>query len=274
MTRDGILNTTAEIFFHQLREDTDFISLIAILASATEIHALLSKKRGSKKDKKERQAKVEELEKVVITRMEELGVEGDVMMKPEHRVEVKTAPGRRAKALLWAHLLRLDLQDAEFKSGMSNQDHGSDDDDWTLIKQTSNRSFSLYNLYLLASSTFPSPTIGSTPLRYVCNSSQHSYKLSQPASPLSHNSPGSLPNGLPKWRLSTRLAAESGSITGTMPPLRMWMKQRRSQSSGQSSMSSLSSLRVSLHFLILLCRRQADHQLLARKLSPPLLSSS
>jgi len=117
MTRDGILNTTAESFFHQLRDDTDFISLIAILASAAEISALLGKK-GSKKEKKERQSKVEELEKVIEARREELGVDENVMMKQENRVEVKTAPARRARALLWAHLLRMDLEDAEMKSGM------------------------------------------------------------------------------------------------------------------------------------------------------------
>lgn len=118
-TRDGILNTTAEIFFHQLREDTDFISLIAILASATELSLLLNKKKGGKKEKKERQSKIEELDKVVEARMEELGIEGNVMMKQEHRVEVKTVPGRRAKALLWAHLLRIKLEDQEMKSGES-----------------------------------------------------------------------------------------------------------------------------------------------------------
>lgn len=116
MTRDGILNTTAESFFHQLRDDTDFMSLISILACATEIHNLLSKK-GSKKEKKERQAKVEELEKIVDAKKEELAISEDVMMKQDHRVEVKTAPGRRARALLWCHLLRIDLDDAELKTG-------------------------------------------------------------------------------------------------------------------------------------------------------------
>ena len=122
MTRDGILNTTAESFFHQLRDDTDFISLIAILASAAEISALLGKK-GSKKEKKERQTKVEELEKVIEARREELGVDENVMMKQENRIEVKTAPARRARALLWAHLLRMDLEDAEMKSGTYLNSH-------------------------------------------------------------------------------------------------------------------------------------------------------
>lgn len=116
MTRDGILNTTAETFFHQLRDDTDFISLIAILASAAEIHALLGKK-NSKKEKKERQSKVEDLEKVIEARREELGVDDSVMMKQENRVEVKTGPARRARALLWAHLLRMELEDGEMKAG-------------------------------------------------------------------------------------------------------------------------------------------------------------
>lgn len=125
MTRDGILNTTAESFFHQLRDDTDFISLIAILASASEIANLLSTKKGNKKEKKERQSKVEELEKVVDAKKVELDITEDVMMKQEHRVEVKTAPARRARALLWSHLLRLDLEDAEFKSGELSADQAS-----------------------------------------------------------------------------------------------------------------------------------------------------
>lgn len=119
MTRDGILNSTAEGFFHQLRDDTDFASLIAILASASEIHAVLSKKKGSKKERKDRQSKIEDLEKVVDARKEELAVLEDVSMKQEHRVEVKTAPARRARALIWCHLLRIELDDAEMKSGES-----------------------------------------------------------------------------------------------------------------------------------------------------------
>lgn len=117
MTRDGILNTTAEGFFHQLRDDTDFVSLITILAGASEIHALLSKKKGSKKDKKERQSKVEDLEKIIEARKEELAITEDAMMKADHRVEIKTAPARRARAILWCHLLRIDMDDAELKSG-------------------------------------------------------------------------------------------------------------------------------------------------------------
>lgn len=119
MTRDGILNSTAEAFFHQIRDDTDFVSLVAILASAAEIHALLSKKKGSKKERKDRQTRVEELEKVFDARKEELAISEDVLMKNEHRVEVKTAPARRARALLWCHLLRIELEDAEMKSGES-----------------------------------------------------------------------------------------------------------------------------------------------------------
>lgn len=119
MTRDGILNNTAEIFFHQLREDTDFTSLIALLASALEFNALLgSKKKAGKKERKERQAKLEELEKEVEQRRVELDIADSAVMRKESKVEVSTAVARRAKALLWAHLLRIKL-DPEWENGPS-----------------------------------------------------------------------------------------------------------------------------------------------------------
>ncbi|WWD18086.1 hypothetical protein CI109_102534 [Kwoniella shandongensis] len=117
LTRDGILNPTAEIFFHQLREDTDFSSLIAILASALEIHAVLGgKKKVSKKERKERQSKVEELEKVLEERKQEIGIVESPLMRRESRVVLSSGVARRARALLWAHLLRVDLDDAEMRS--------------------------------------------------------------------------------------------------------------------------------------------------------------
>ncbi|KAK8865735.1 hypothetical protein IAR55_000881 [Kwoniella newhampshirensis] len=117
LTRDGILNPTAEIFFHQLRDDTDFTSLIALLASALELHSVLGgKKKVSKKERKERQAKVEELEKVLEEKKLEIGIEESPLMKQESKVIITSAVARRARALLWAHLLRVDLDDAEMRS--------------------------------------------------------------------------------------------------------------------------------------------------------------
>ena len=118
LTRDNILNPTAELFFHQLREDTDFLSLVTLLASALEFHAVLGgKRRGSKKVRKERQARIDELEKELETRREEWGVEESVVMRKESRVVVGNAVARRARALLWSHLLRVDLQDKELELG-------------------------------------------------------------------------------------------------------------------------------------------------------------
>jgi len=120
LTRDNILNTTAELFFHQLREDTDFLSLVTLLASALEFQAILGgKKRGSKKQRKERQARIDDLEKELERKREEWGVEESVMMRKESRIGVGSAVAKRARALLWAHFLRVDLQDKELESGES-----------------------------------------------------------------------------------------------------------------------------------------------------------
>lgn len=110
LTRDGVLNGTAELFFHQLREDTDFLSLVTILSSALEYVPILGKKvKGGKKARKERQAKIEELEKVLDEKRKELGIEEDPTMSRDSRATVTTAVGRRARALLWAQLFRLKL---------------------------------------------------------------------------------------------------------------------------------------------------------------------
>jgi translocation protein SEC63 len=70
----------------------------------------------SKKERKERQSKVEELEKELDGKKEEWGVEDNPIMRKESRVTVSSAACRRARALLWAHLLRVEV-DAEAKSG-------------------------------------------------------------------------------------------------------------------------------------------------------------
>lgn len=110
MSRDGILNSTAEIFFHQLREDTDFLSLISLLSSAVEFQAILGPRgKLSKKDRKERQARIEELEQELDKKRADLLIDENPTMKKDSRVIVTTATARRARALLWAHLLRVDL---------------------------------------------------------------------------------------------------------------------------------------------------------------------
>ena len=118
MTRDGILNGTAELYFHFLREDTDFTALVALLASSVEFASLLAgKKRGSKKERKDRQAKIEELEKEIDAKKEELGVEENPIMRKESKVGVTSAVARRVRALLWSHLLRMDLPEKELRDG-------------------------------------------------------------------------------------------------------------------------------------------------------------
>ncbi|EIW72719.1 hypothetical protein TREMEDRAFT_26719 [Tremella mesenterica DSM 1558] len=119
LTRDGILNASAETFFLSLREDTDFFSLIALLASAVEFQALLAgKKAGSKKERKERQAKIETLEKAIEAKKEEWDVHQSPLARREGRVQVTSAAARRAQALLWTHLLRMDLSEPELRSEM------------------------------------------------------------------------------------------------------------------------------------------------------------
>ena len=78
---------------------------------------LSGKKRGSKKERKEHQAKVDELDKVLETKREEMLVLDDPNMRKDNQVGVNTAVAKRARALLWAHLLRLDLEDKELEAG-------------------------------------------------------------------------------------------------------------------------------------------------------------
>lgn len=72
-----------------------------------------------KKARKEVYGQVEELEKALDNRRAELGLEESAMMRKDSRVGVEGAGQRKARALLWAHLLRYEL-DAGLKSGMSH----------------------------------------------------------------------------------------------------------------------------------------------------------
>lgn len=112
MSRDGILNATAETFVRGLAEDIDFVSLVALLASAAEFQKVLAPKgKQGKKARKERQARIEELEKELDEKRSSLIIEEDPLIRKESRVVVTTAAARRARALLWAHLLRVDIAD-------------------------------------------------------------------------------------------------------------------------------------------------------------------
>jgi hypothetical protein len=91
---------------------------LTILAGASELAAILHAKtrKMSKKERKDRQAKVEELEKDLEKEKENLGIEESPLMRKESKVAVSSAAARRARALLWAHLLRFEV-DAEAKKG-------------------------------------------------------------------------------------------------------------------------------------------------------------
>lgn len=118
LTRDGILNGTAELFFHQLKDDSDFLQLVTILSSALEYRALLDKKpKGGRKGRKQRNAKLEELEKVLEEKRQELLIEDDPSMSLETKngAFIQTASQRRARALLFAQLYRVKLDDPEME---------------------------------------------------------------------------------------------------------------------------------------------------------------
>ncbi|KAI9635000.1 Sec63 Brl domain-containing protein [Dioszegia hungarica] len=121
-TRDNILNTSAEYFFHNLREDTDFLNLITILAGALEFQTILGlatkakgKGKPSKKERKEKTGRVEEVEALLDERREALGLGESITMRPENRVAVGSAAQRRARVLIWGHLLRWDFDERDFR---------------------------------------------------------------------------------------------------------------------------------------------------------------
>lgn len=113
-TRDNVLNGSAEYFFHSLRDDTDFVTLITIFSGAKEFAHLLDPKASShgrmaKKARKELYSQVEELEKHLDARRADLGIDESATLKKDSRVSVGSAGQRKARALLWAHLLRYDM---------------------------------------------------------------------------------------------------------------------------------------------------------------------
>lgn len=89
------------------------------MASAAELQAIVrgGKKAGSKKERKERQSRVEELEKRLEAKKEEIGFEESPVMRKDSKVAMTTAAARRVRALLWCQLLRVDPENAEMQSG-------------------------------------------------------------------------------------------------------------------------------------------------------------
>jgi translocation protein SEC63 len=85
---------------------------------------LAGKKRGSKKERKEEQGRVEELDKALEAERTELDIEDDPEMRAESKFGVQTAVAKRAKALLWAHMLRHDLKDQAMQKGESERPLG------------------------------------------------------------------------------------------------------------------------------------------------------
>jgi hypothetical protein len=123
LTKDGALSSTAELFFHNLIEDISFEALLALVASAFEIKTILSSKSSSKKLKRSRQTQTEGLEKKVRSESERLGL-GDVLSagwasERSKGVVLPNPVNRRAVALLWSHLLRIEDLEAELLDGES-----------------------------------------------------------------------------------------------------------------------------------------------------------
>jgi translocation protein SEC63 len=114
LTKDGALSSTAEIFFHDLTEDINLSGLLGLLASSVEVRELLAKRAGkSKKEKRARANQTDELEKALVEKAKEVGLQENDLFSPI----VSTGPARRANMLLWSHLLRYDNMPAEMLEG-------------------------------------------------------------------------------------------------------------------------------------------------------------
>jgi len=121
LTKDGALSSTAELFFHNLIEDISLEALLALIASAFEIKSVLSAKSNSKKLKRSRQSQTEALEKKIKAESERLGM-GDVLAagwasERSKGVVLPNPVNRRAVALLWSHLFRIQDLDTELLDG-------------------------------------------------------------------------------------------------------------------------------------------------------------
>jgi hypothetical protein len=122
LTKDGALSSTAEMFFHNLKENISFPALLALLASASELKLILSAgSKGSKKVKRAKQTQTEALEKRIKGECERLGL-GDVLSAGWEGgngkgVVLPNPSNRRAVSLLWSHLLRVDDLESELLEG-------------------------------------------------------------------------------------------------------------------------------------------------------------
>lgn len=106
VTKDGVQNETAELFFKGVGEDATTPKLIGLLSSSVEYRLMLGGAGHSKKDRRSRVAQTEELEKQVRERAQQLG-QGDILAQAGKTAT--TVPARRAQALLWSHLYRMEL---------------------------------------------------------------------------------------------------------------------------------------------------------------------
>lgn len=132
LTKDGALSSTAELFFHNLIEDISLEALLALIASAFEIKSVLAAKSNSKKLKRSRQSQTEALEKKIKAESERLGM-GDVLAagwasERSKGVVLPNPVNRRAVALLWSHLFRIQDLDTELLDGKHVVSHGGPPD--------------------------------------------------------------------------------------------------------------------------------------------------
>lgn len=76
-----------------------------------------NKVKASKKERKEKSGRIEEIETLLDGRREVLGLGESVLIRQENKVVVGSEAQRRARVLIWAHLLRWEFDERELKDG-------------------------------------------------------------------------------------------------------------------------------------------------------------
>lgn len=111
MTKDGVLGATAQLFFKNVREDSSPETLIYLLARAWDIE------QGSTFNSAASEPALAKLEAAVKE------IVGDSYGKT---AKIPTTQGtvatRRALALLYAHLLRIQIQDSSLQQGLFSRE--------------------------------------------------------------------------------------------------------------------------------------------------------
>lgn len=108
VTKDGVLATTAGLFFRELKEEATFAEMLQIIAAADEFSA---KAPGGNLIRHSKA--VDQLEEKVKEAMQDLTtdkLEGDILKHPH---------ARRAAVLLYAHLLRVPISNLGLLKGKS-----------------------------------------------------------------------------------------------------------------------------------------------------------